>query len=273
MSMQANIASPSNLIEQSEKMDNSHPARQLPTVVPLEIQIGTCKRNFYLFDTPISQAECSKILQGTSYPLPPFIHQIKTIVDIGANIGAATVYFAMNYPSAHILSFEPDPDCYKLLKRNTEDLLHVSTFNIGLSDQSQQAQLFLGQIDPATNSLLNSALNSHETISITLQDIRKILTEQSINEIDLLKIDTEGNELPILKALELMLPSIRIIYIEYHSEHDRLEIDRLLHSTHILCYGSITFMHRGELCYLLRQPLPKELEQLEIKSAREVELI
>jgi FkbM family methyltransferase len=38
--------------------------------------------------------------------LPP---EASTIVDLGANIGLAALYFGTRYPQAKILSVEPDP--------------------------------------------------------------------------------------------------------------------------------------------------------------------
>lgn len=44
------------------------------------------------------------------------------ILDLGANIGAAAVYFAMHFPRAHIVALEPQADNYALLKENVAGL-------------------------------------------------------------------------------------------------------------------------------------------------------
>lgn len=44
------------------------------------------------------------------------------IIDCGANIGASVVWFASHYPGCHIVAFEPDPENYRLLCKNTEGL-------------------------------------------------------------------------------------------------------------------------------------------------------
>jgi FkbM family methyltransferase len=36
--------------------------------------------------------------------------QTPLILDLGANIGASAVWFAVRYPAAHIVAFEPHPD-------------------------------------------------------------------------------------------------------------------------------------------------------------------
>jgi hypothetical protein len=93
------------------------------------------------------------------------------------------------------------------------------------------------------------------------------LREQQITAIDVLKIDTEGCEVPILESIAAWLPEMKAIYLEYHSERDRLAIDRMLCETHILVSGKVTYPHRGELCYVSYRsfPTPDYLDKFEIR--------
>ena len=62
---------------------------------------------FHLHDTTQDKGEgLANILRGTTYPIIKNI-DAEVIVDLGANIGAASVFFAMNYPNSQIFSFEP----------------------------------------------------------------------------------------------------------------------------------------------------------------------
>lgn len=45
--------------------------------------------------------------------------QAETIVDLGANVGYATVFFALKYPQARILAIEPETENFALLVKNT----------------------------------------------------------------------------------------------------------------------------------------------------------
>ena len=42
------------------------------------------------------------------------------IIDCGANIGLATLFFKAAYPAARILAFEPDPTLFRVLERNIQ---------------------------------------------------------------------------------------------------------------------------------------------------------
>ena len=49
-------------------------------------------------------------------------HPIRTIVDAGANIGLASLYFAAAFPEARILAVEPDEENFRLLTHNVRTL-------------------------------------------------------------------------------------------------------------------------------------------------------
>jgi FkbM family methyltransferase len=58
-------------------------------------------------------------------------------LDCGANIGLATLFFKRLYPESEIHAFEPDPETFKMLRRNVEQnsLSYVYLYNVALSDQ------------------------------------------------------------------------------------------------------------------------------------------
>jgi len=226
-----------------------------------QIQCGSVARSFTLFDTPMGREACQLVLSGKSYPLLPLAGQINTIVDVGANVGAATIYFAAQYPRARVVSFEPSPDSYALLTANTADLPQVRCFPFGLFDRDQQTLLYRGRDDAVEDSIGRSRQQSSETVPIVLRRAEAALGEAGVECIDILKLDTEGCEVPILRSLASFLPRTGVIYVEFHSERDRLEIDRLLGPTHALFRGQIAKPYRGELCYVARQCLPPSLEQ------------
>lgn len=215
---------------------------------------------FRLFDTPLGQIVSEEVLTGKSYPLVTIQGPINTIVDIGANVGAATVYFALNLPAARIFAFEPSPDCFTLLAANTAGLEQVKAYRYGLFSEDRTAELHLGKGDSVTSSVGNSIEAGRESVPVQLRAAADVFREHGIDEIDILKLDTEGCELPILESIAEWIPRIGVLYVEYHSEPDRLHIDRLLSPTHILYRGTVSRPCRGEFCYVLRKRLPEGLE-------------
>ncbi len=75
---------------------------------------------FQLFKTDVCFQVANDIFAGITYPNVPFVSGVKTVLDIGANVGAASVYLSMSYPAARVYAFEPGSDALSLLQKNVE---------------------------------------------------------------------------------------------------------------------------------------------------------
>jgi FkbM family methyltransferase len=215
---------------------------------------------FHLFKTEVCFQIANAIFSGATYPNVPFVSDVKTILDIGANVGAASVYLAISYPQAQVYAFEPGRDALALLQKNMQLLRNVSVFPFGLHSRNQTLSLFHGKTDSVESSVFPSLRTDSEGEPTRLVCASEFLSEHGIERIDILKIDTEGCEVPILRSLSRHLPEVKVLYVEYHSERDRRMIDKMLAETHVLWKGNVTFAYRGEFCYLRRDLVPDENE-------------
>jgi len=215
---------------------------------------------FQLFKTESSFKIAHDIFAGTTYPQVPFVGDVKTILDIGANVGAAAVYLALNYPHALVYALEPGAKPFALLKQNAQPFDSVSVFPFGLYASDKTLPLFRGRTDCVESSVCPNGRTEGGAEEIRLRSAPQFLAEQGIERIDILKIDTEGCEVPILRSLAKYLPTVKVLYLEYHSERDRRLLDELLAETHVLWKGHVDLVHRGEFCYLRRDLLPGESE-------------
>ena len=64
------------------------------------------------------------VLDGKEYDFA--VDRPSVIIDAGANIGLASIWFASKFPEARILAIEPEKSNYELLVRNVEPLHHVT---------------------------------------------------------------------------------------------------------------------------------------------------
>lgn len=213
---------------------------------------------FECFDNRVSRKISAEILQGKTYPRFDAIGNVDIVLDVGANIGASALYFSLLYPEAKIFAFEPALEPYRLLKKNTAKRAQIHPYQFGLFSANLNVPLFRGAVDSATSSIGRSALNLDASETVELRSVREWLDNASVLAVDILKIDTEGCEVPILQEMSNLLPSIKLIHIEYHSENDRKAIDVLLGESHILASGRIIHPHRGELTYMARSVFPTE---------------
>lgn len=205
------------------------------------------------FFYPASRGHIVGIFEGRTYPIVKDVGTVRTIVDIGANVGAASVMLAARYPGADVHSFEPGPAAAAVLAWNAGVFPQIHVHPFGLGNADGQLQLFRSRWDPMSASILRSAENTESFDVVEIREAMRTLKSLGITAIDILKIDTEGCEVPLLKCLAQFLPDIKIIYMEYHSETDRLRMDELLASTHVLGFATVRHPHRGDVCYVHRR--------------------
>lgn len=217
---------------------------------------GERKLPFVCFDSPASMGVLRAVLSGGCYRPVDCLGDVRLIVDIGANIGAASVYFHLHYPDARIVAVEPSAAAFALLRVNAAPIPQIEPRQTALYDKPARMNLHVGRSDTATNSFGLSALNSDEGDVVDLEEASEFFRREHLQAADIVKLDTEGCEFPILNSLRPFLPRFRAIYLEYHSEADRRRIDALLEPTHLLYAGTATHPHRGEFCYLARDALP-----------------
>jgi FkbM family methyltransferase len=223
----------------------------------VEFSLNFVGRTYRLFGPSADwREETAKILHGETYPLIPFVSGVETIFDIGARLGMASIFFKAAYPMARIYSFEPDPTAFSMLRRNVSHFEGIRAFNFGLSDQNVKTRLPIGQANAARGPTGDTVLNDNLFQEISVRDVLDVIYANEITQIDLLKLNTKGYEMPVLRQIKPLLSTIKVLYAEYHSEDCRREIDSLLKDTHVLYSAKVTYPHRGEFCFISRDVLP-----------------
>lgn len=144
------------------------------------------------------------------------------ILDIGAHIGVATIYFKQQYPKAHIVSFEPNPYTFKLLEQNViqNNLTDVDIVNAAVGDKDAESTFYISTQDPEEAWSWDNAMVKNKwydpkktrEIKVRTTTLKKYLK----TEVDLLKIDIEGMEERVLKGAEEDLRNVKNIVMEFH---------------------------------------------------------
>lgn len=148
---------------------------------------------------------------------------VRVVLDIGANIGIAALYFARSFPNAAVHAFEPDPGNVEVLRANAagEPRLQVHPFALGAEDG--ELELFDSD-DPANRggfSGYGQGINRARSKKVPLRHAGRALAALGIARADVIKIDTEGAEWEILTALDpALLRSARVIMGELHGRRD-----------------------------------------------------
>lgn len=144
----------------------------------------------------------------------------KAVLDVGANAGHYAKCVRHFAPTARIWAFEPHPATYGALVEAVRDL-GIVTQQLALGDTPGIMQLHdFAAADGSTQASLSrdsvgmysGDLVSHEVQATTVDDW---LAEEGIDEIGLLKIDTEGYDLNVLKGARQALRDRRIRTIQF----------------------------------------------------------
>lgn len=119
------------------------------------------------------------------------------IIDAGANIGLAAVYFANRFPDAAIIAVEPEADNYAMLCRNAAPYPQIRPLRAALWSENCRLHLF----DPGQGSHgFQIRSDSAGSAAVDAVTVDYILQQAGMKEVDLLKIDIEGAEKEVFEA-------------------------------------------------------------------------
>lgn len=155
-----------------------------------------------------------QIFIDEAYDLP-FTIPARLILDLGANVGYASVYFANRYPDARIVAVEPERTNFQVLARNTEPYPNVITIEAAIWPRAEQ--LAVDNSGPAWGFQVtaNGTGGMPSVSGITIDDVLKQWGGGA--PVDLLKIDIEGAEKELFSApSDSWLARTRLIIIELH---------------------------------------------------------
>ena len=143
-------------------------------------------------------------------------HPMRTLIDIGANVGQTARELRKAWPDAEIHCCEPVPTTFNALKAAVggDARTHCHPVAIGARHETLEMHLAQGGDRSDISSLhaghpaLDGARITH--IPVQVIPLTELFEQQGITHADLLKIDTEGHDLAVLDGAAPLLASGRI---------------------------------------------------------------
>lgn len=146
-------------------------------------------------------------------PLSP-----KTIVDAGANVGYASLWFHHKFPDVNIIAIEPEESNFDLLTSNTSKIKNIQCIKKGLWPKSTNLEII--NEDGSKYGFITreiSAKNKDSIETCTMLEITKLFNNMGLEFIDILKIDIEGAEKELFSEnVENWIDKVKVIILELH---------------------------------------------------------
>jgi FkbM family methyltransferase len=222
------------------KQSNNH----YPTNI-INLQVGDRQINYHRWmhpwqgDWEIKALFNEKILNNLSKIITPG----STVIDIGAQAGNMSVAYSLF--ANKVISFEPNPATFEVLKKNSELNPNIIPFNYAISDEEGPLTFHYSDYGFcnggfATRTQTGIGVTGHNIpIDVWAINFEKFIQENNIEvgNISLIKIDAEGHDKDILKTLTNTIVTHKPVLItEIYNGLNPNEITDLLNTIHSLGY-------------------------------------
>lgn len=143
----------------------------------------------------------------------------RTIVDAGANVGLASIYFANRFPDARVIAIEPEASNFEVLQRNVLPYGNIVPLRAALWHENRRINL----VDPALGhwGFMTQAGEGEESLGRMLDQVQgmtidRIMADHGLDHIDILKIDVEGAEREVFRDPTPWLDQVDALIVELH---------------------------------------------------------
>lgn len=149
---------------------------------------------------------------------------VETILDVGANIGTASLYLLNRYPTARLVALEPDPDSFEMLEMNLRPYGRRATaIRAALWPRAEPLFVDRGHFrDGAEWSFQVTDEPLPSAPRVPGVPFATVLDDAAIDFADIVKIDVEGAERLLFQdALGGALDRIGLLAVELHDHECR----------------------------------------------------
>ncbi|WP_321446772.1 FkbM family methyltransferase [uncultured Cohaesibacter sp.] len=145
----------------------------------------------------------------------PDLTKNSVVFDLGGYVGDFAAAINDKY-GCKVYLFEPHPDFYKKCVERFKDNNQIVSLNYGVSDVDGSFELS-DSVDGS--SFLNCEHEGKQTVRCEVRAFDHVIQDLGVDEIDLMKINIEGGEFPLLEYLAKheMLSIAKDYQIQFHA--------------------------------------------------------
>ena len=138
-----------------------------------------------------------------------------TIIDAGANIGLAAVYFAHRFINANIVAIEPSSANFLVIQKNIANYPKIKAYCMGLWNKDAYLEIIDSSLNE--NAFMVQETTANNINALQAISISTIFKNNNWQTIDILKLDIEGSEKEVFEiGYESWLPKTKSIIVELH---------------------------------------------------------
>ena len=140
--------------------------------------------------------------------------EMRTIFDVGANVGQSTDAFATHYAGASVWAFEPIAATYKKLSERFAGNDRIRCINAGLSFEQTAAEFFAEGTSVGNRLAPSTSTSPARREQVALEVGDSFMAAHGIDRVNYLKIDTEGHDLSVMRGFARALADHRIDLVQ-----------------------------------------------------------
>lgn len=143
----------------------------------------------------------------------------KVLLELGGNIGTQTVYFALSKAFRHIVTVEPDPRNFKLLRTNIDQnglSERITALNTAAGESEGTLDFFMHRDNHGKSSAIRQSERDIE-IKVPVKPVTAMLAETGVapEDIGLIWMDIEGYEPVASRSMQPLLERRVPFYMEF----------------------------------------------------------
>lgn len=144
------------------------------------------------------------------------ISDVMTVFDVGANVGQSAIPYSINFNDAKIYCFEPSRATFEELVRNTKKIPAIQAVNLAVGSELKEMNLLYGENSEISRLMDDKAVTEEPYEKVCVITLDGFCEKYKIERISLLKVDTEGFDLEVLKGASRLLAAgnIDVVYVE-----------------------------------------------------------
>lgn len=142
-----------------------------------------------------------------------------TLLDIGANIGYMSACFLTRIPKSKVIAVEPQPEVVDLLRTNLKPFgERAQVAPVALSDSNREGFLQIDLVNRGASKLVSE--DGGQTAKVEIWSPERLFEKFPQEKIDIVKIDVEGHEETVFRALYGSIERFRprLIMFEDHTD-------------------------------------------------------